>query len=245
MGMVKLGVNIDHVATLRQARMGIEPDVLEAAKIVEKSGAHGITVHLREDRRHIQDDDVIKIKKNISIPLNLEMACSEEIVNFAYNIEPNMCTLVPEKRQEITTEGGLDVCGQFDTIKKSIELLKSKGIKISLFIEPDKEHIECSKRLGAEYIEIHTGKYSNAFGEEKLSELNRIETAAKYALSLGLVVNAGHGLNYENTEAVIDLHKKNDNKLFNDFNIGHSIISRSVFTGLEKAVKDMLSVVNR
>lgn len=245
MGMVKLGVNIDHVATLRQARMGIEPDVLEAAKIVEKSGAHGITVHLREDRRHIQDEDVIKIKKNISIPLNLEMACSEEIVNFAYNIEPNMCTLVPEKRQEITTEGGLDVCGQFDTIKKSIELLKSKGIKISLFIEPDKEHIECSKRLGAEYIEIHTGKYSNAFGEEKLSELNRIETAAKYALSLGLVVNAGHGLNYENTEAVIDLHKKNDNKLFNEFNIGHSIISRSVFTGLEKAVKDMLSIVNR
>lgn len=245
MGMVKLGVNIDHVATLRQARMGIEPDVLEAAKIVEKSGAHGITVHLREDRRHIQDEDVIKIKKNISLPLNLEMACSEEIVNFAYNIEPNMCTLVPEKRQEVTTEGGLDVCSQFDTIKKSIELLKSKGIKVSLFIEPEIEHIDCSKKLGADYIEIHTGKYSNASKDEVLSELDRIERAAKYALSIGLIVNAGHGLNYENTDAIIDMHIKNNRNLFNEFNIGHSIISRSVFTGLEKAVKDMLFIVNK
>ncbi|MDE7169528.1 MAG: pyridoxine 5'-phosphate synthase [Mucispirillum sp.] len=237
--MVKLGVNIDHVATLRQARMGDEPSPLDAALIAEAAGADGITVHLREDRRHIQDKDVYDIKERISVPLNLEMACSDEIINIACDIMPASCTLVPEKRSEITTEGGLDAAGTYKITENTVRRLKDKGIKTSLFIEPDIKQIDAAKKTGAEFIEIHTGVYANACGEERLKELERIKLAARYALDLGLSVNAGHGLNYENTGDIVDI-----DGIF-ELNIGHSIISRAVFCGLEKAVKDMLNIVKK
>ena len=230
--MIKLGVNIDHVATLRQARMGIEPELLIAAQIAEKAGADGITIHLREDRRHIQDKDVYDIKKVISIPLNLEMACSDDIINIAREVLPNTCTIVPEKRQEITTEGGLDAAGQYNAVADTVARLQEKGIKVSLFIEPDKLQIDAAKKMGAEYIEIHTGLYANTEGEAQLQELNRIKEAAAYAHSLGLTVNAGHGLNYTNTQNITAV------PYMHEFNIGHSIISKAVFTGLEEAVSE-------
>ena len=237
--MIKLGVNIDHVATLRQARMGIEPEPVMAAKIVEKAGADGITIHLREDRRHIQDKDVYEIKKAISIPLNLEMACSDDIINIARDVLPVTCTIVPEKRQEITTEGGLDAAGQYDLVSNTVMRLQEKGIKVSLFIEPDKVQIDAAKNMGAEYIEIHTGLYANTEGEAHIQELNRIKEAAVYAHSIGLIVNAGHGLNYTNTQSIVEI------PYMHEFNIGHSIISRAVFTGLETAVKDMIKIIKK
>lgn len=237
--MIKLGVNIDHVATLRQARMGIEPEPVIAAKIAEKAGADGITIHLREDRRHIQDKDVYDIKKVISIPLNLEMACSDDIINIARDVLPNTCTIVPEKRQEITTEGGLDAAGQYSIVADIVARLHEKGIKVSLFIEPDKLHIDAAKKMGAEYIEIHTGLYANTVGDAQQQELNRIKEAALYANSLGLIVNAGHGLNYTNTQNMVAV------PYMHEFNIGHSIISRAVFTGLEEAVKEMIKIVKK
>lgn len=237
--MIKLGVNIDHVATLRQARMGIEPEPVMAAKIAEKAGADGITIHLREDRRHIQDKDVYDIKKVISIPLNLEMACSDDIINIARDVLPNTCTIVPEKRQEITTEGGLDAAGQYSIVAYTVARLHEKGIKVSLFIEPDKLQIDTAKKMGAEYIEIHTGLYANTVGDAQQQELNRIKEAALYANSLGLIVNAGHGLNYTNTQNMVTV------PYMHEFNIGHSIISRAVFTGLEEAVKEMIKIVKK
>ena len=237
--MIKLGVNIDHVATLRQARMGVEPEPVIAAKIAEKAGADGITIHLREDRRHIQDKDVYEIKKAISIPLNLEMACSDDIINIARDILPVTCTIVPEKRQEITTEGGLDAAGQYDLVSNTVMRLQEKGIKVSLFIEPDKVQIDAAKKMGAEYIEIHTGLYANTEGEAHIKELNRIKEAAVYAHSIGLIVNAGHGLNYTNTQSIVEI------PYMHEFNIGHSIISRAVFTGLETAVKDMIKIIKK
>lgn len=235
--MIKLGVNIDHTATLRQARMGDEPDVLQAALTAEKAGADGITVHLREDRRHIQDSDVYNIKKHISIPLNLEMACSDDIINIACDVLPNTCTIVPEKRMEITTEGGLDAVGQYDVVSAAVKKLQSKGIKVSLFIEPDNKQIDAAKKMGAEFIEIHTGLYANSKGEKQLQELNRIKDATIYAHNLGLIVNAGHGLNYTNTKAVAEI------EYMNEFNIGHSIISRAVFCGLYDAVVEMKNLI--
>ena len=237
--MIKLGVNIDHVATLRQARMGVEPEPVIAAKIAEKAGADGITIHLREDRRHIQDKDVYEIKKAISIPLNLEMACSDDIINIARDILPVTCTIVPEKRQEITTEGGLDAAGQYDLVSNTVMRLQEKGIKVSLFIEPDKVQIDAAKKMGAEYIEIHTGLYANTEGEAHIKELNRIKEAAVYAHSIGLIVNAGHGLNYTNTQSIVEI------PYMHEFNIGHSIISRAVFTGLETSVKDMIKIIKK
>lgn len=237
--MIKLGVNIDHVATLRQARMGIEPEPVMAAKIAEKAGADGITIHLREDRRHIQDKDVYEIKKAISIPLNLEMACSDDIINIARDVLPVTCTIVPEKRQEITTEGGLDAAGQYDLVSNTVMRLQEKGIKVSLFIEPDKVQIDAAKKMGAEYIEIHTGLYANTEGEAHIQELNLIKEAAVYAHSIGLIVNAGHGLNYTNTQSIVEI------PYMHEFNIGHSIISRAVFTGLETAVKDMIKIIKK
>lgn len=235
--MIKLGVNIDHTATLRQARMGVEPDVLQAALVAEKAGADGITVHLREDRRHIQDSDVYNIKKHISIPLNLEMACSEDIINIACDVLPNTCTIVPEKRMEITTEGGLDAVGQYDNVAAAVKKLQSKGIEVSLFIEPDNKQIDAAKKMGAEYIEIHTGLYANTTGQKQLDELERIKNATLYAHNLGLIVNAGHGLNYENTKAVAEI------PFMNEFNIGHSIISRALFRGLYDAVCEMKNII--
>lgn len=235
--MIKLGVNIDHTATLRQARMGDEPDVLQAALTAERAGADGITVHLREDRRHIQDSDVYNIKKHISIPLNLEMACSEDIINIACDVLPNTCTIVPEKRMEITTEGGLDAVGQYNVVDAAVKRLQSKGIKVSLFIEPDDKQIDAAKKMGAEFIEIHTGLYANSTGERQLQELERIKNATIYAHNLGLIVNAGHGLNYTNTKAVAEI------EYMNEFNIGHSIISRAIFCGLHDAVVEMKKIM--
>lgn len=236
--MVKLGVNIDHVATLRQARGGIEPSILEAAKIVEMSGGDGITIHLREDRRHIQDKDVYDIKNNISLPLNLEMACSDDVISVALNVLPDTCCIVPEKRAELTTEGGLDAAGQYDKVSKTVRILRAKGIKVSLFIEPEEVQIDAASRMGADFIEIHTGLYANLSGDGMRKELEKIIEAAAFARNKGLKVNAGHGLNYENTPDIAAIAG------IYELNIGHSIISRAVFTGLARAVEDMKKIIS-
>ncbi len=236
--MALLGVNIDHVATLRQARGGIEPSPIEAAIVAQNSGADGITVHLREDRRHIQDDDLCEIKKVIDIPLNLEMACSNEILGIAIDIKPRMCTLVPEKRQEITTEGGLDVKNLYNQVSSIVKSLQNENILVSLFIEPDINQIDASASIYAEYIEIHTGKYANESGINQEKELERIKIATEYAISKGIKVNAGHGLNYLNTKQIAEING------INELNIGHSIISRAIFTGLNVAVSEMKNLIN-
>lgn len=235
---MELGVNIDHIATLRNARGGVEPSVLEAAKICEKCGASSITVHLREDRRHIKDEDVLEIKKNVSTNINLEMAVTEEMQAFALKVLPHSVCLVPEKRQELTTEGGLDVLHQIDKIKKFIKPLHEKGIIVSLFIDSDKAQVRASAEIGADFIELHTGSFANAWGgKDGEKELEKLVTAAKLAQSLGLKVNAGHGLNYEN---VSQMHKI---KGLVELNIGHSIISHAVFNGLEAAVLEMKELI--
>lgn len=236
--MVKLGVNIDHVATLRQARGGIEPSILEAAKIVEISGGDGITIHLREDRRHIQDKDVYDIKNNIALPLNLEMACNDDVISVALDVVPNTCCIVPEKRAELTTEGGLDAAGQYDKVAKTVRILRAKGIKVSLFIEPEEVQIDAASRMGADFIEIHTGRYANLAGDGMRKELEKITEAAVFAQNKGLKVNAGHGLNYENAPFVAAIEG------IYELNIGHSIISRAVFTGLARSVEDMKKIIS-
>ena len=235
---MELGVNIDHIATLRNARGGSEPDVLRAALICEKAGAFGITTHLREDRRHIKDSDVDIIKANINIPLNLEMAATDEIQKIALKVLPNSCCLVPEKRQEITTEGGLNVAGQINYLKEYIKPLQDKGILISLFIDPEENQVKAAAEIGAEYIEMHTGSYSEAKGEKQEVEFQKLKNAAILAQSLGLKVNAGHGLNYQNV-----LRMKEIPNLC-ELNIGHSIISLAVFEGLETAVKKMKDIIS-
>lgn len=233
-----LGVNIDHVATLRQARRGIEPSVLEAAQICEKVSADGVTVHLREDRRHIQDQDVVQLKEILKIQLNLEMALSEDIINFALQIKPDQVTLVPEKREEITTEGGLDVSKNYNKIAAVTEKFKKEGIRVSYFVEPDLKVVELSHKAGADCIELHTGCYCNAFSSNnEKSEIERIYNSADLAAELGLRLNAGHGLNYQNIFPVLKA------KNIVEFNIGHSIISRALFVGLETAIKEMLDII--
>ncbi len=236
--MVLLGVNIDHVATLRQARGGFEPDPVRAALIAQESGADGITVHLREDRRHIQDKDIYSLKNAVSVPLNMEMACNDEIVGIALDVKPRMCTLVPEKRREITTEGGLDAAGLYGRVSAAVKALLEGGIEVSLFIEPEERQIDAAADMGAGYIEIHTGRYSNETGELLATELERIKKAAAYAEGKGLKVNAGHGLNYGNTAPIAAI------KGINELNIGHSIIARAVFSGLAAAVADMKAVIS-
>lgn len=235
---MNLGVNIDHVATLRNARGGVEPSVLEAALICEMAGASAITVHLREDRRHIKDDDVLNLKKHLKANINLEMAATDEMQKIAMSVVPHSCCIVPEKRQELTTEGGLDVISKKDRIKELICALHSKNIIVSLFIDPDLDQIKAAHEVGSDYIELHTGTYSNAFGGEKQDiEFNKLKIAAEYAQSLGLKVNAGHGLNYEN----VALMNKIDGLC--ELNIGHSIVSRAIFVGLEMAVKEMIELI--
>ena len=234
----KLGVNIDHIATLREARKSGYPDPLEAALICEKAGADSITAHLREDRRHIQDDDIIKLKENIKTKLNLEMSINSDIVNFALNIVPHEVCIVPENRLEVTTEGGLDVIRNLNELKKIIYMMHSKHIIVSLFIEPDKVQIGAAKDCGAHYIELHTGRYANL--KDKASrdkELEKIDEAVKFAHSIGLGVNAGHGLTLDNIEPLTFISE------IETFNIGHSIISHAIFVGLEKSVKDMLVAI--
>ena len=239
--MLKLGVNIDHAATLREARYRGrdhgEPDPVEAALICERAGAHGITAHLREDRRHIQDRDVWKLRDVIHTRLNLEMANAPEIAAIALKLKPDIVCLVPERRQEVTTEGGLDVAGQLRALTNTREKMNDAGIDVSLFIAPDSKQIEAAARTGSQFIELHTGAFAENFQRERdrARELRRLVNAAKRAHSLGLRVNAGHGLNYINVTVLL----QNVPHLV-ELNIGHSIISRSVFVGLSKAVKDML-----
>lgn len=233
-----LGVNIDHVATLRNARGGVEPDPIMAAEICEKSGATSITTHLREDRRHIKDEDVRTLIKTLKTNLNLEMAVTDEMQQIALEIRPNSVCLVPEKRQEVTTEGGLDVAGQLEKIAEFVRPLKESGILVSLFIDPSEEQVIASSKTGAQFIEMHTGTYANAYGTEKEAEaFESLKSAAKLAQSLGLKVNAGHGLNYEN------VHRMHEIEGLYELNIGHSIISRAVFSGLGEAVQKMANLI--
>lgn len=236
--MATLGVNIDHVATLRQARGTQYPDPIEAAVLAQLGGADQITVHLREDRRHIVDRDVRLLRSFLQVPLNLEIACTAEMLSFALEIRPDMVTLVPEKREERTTEGGLAVNRNNAELKNTIEKLQNKGIPVSLFIEPEAHDIEESHGLGAKMIELHTGKFAeNSSNENESTELKRIEKACIAAHNLGLIVHAGHGLNYRNAKAVAKL------PFMQDLNIGHSIVARAVLVGLERAVREMKELI--
>jgi pyridoxine 5-phosphate synthase len=235
--MIKLGVNIDHVATLREARKEGIPDIMKAAKAVAAGGADGITIHLRQDRRHIQDEDVYNLKNNGALPINLEMAAVEEIIKIALDIKPASACLVPEKRQELTTEGGLDVVSNFDKIKKTIDELKSTNIEVSLFIDPQPDQIEASVKSGADAIELHTGSYANVDNINKGAELEKLKTSVKQGFESGLKVNAGHGLDYENVTAIKNIGS------ISDLNIGYSIICRAIFVGLETAVREMKNLL--
>lgn len=237
--MPKLGVNIDHVATLRQARRTTEPDPIAAAIICEFAGCDSIVVHLREDRRHINDRDLRILREVVKTRLNLEMSIATEIVDIAIDVRPDQATLVPERRQEITTEGGLDVISGEKSIKEVIKRLQSAGIRVSLFIDPVNSQIEAANRVGASVIELHTGKYAEAkLEEENIRELQNLINTTQFAINLGLRVNAGHGLNYQNVKKVARISG------IEELNIGHSIIARAVLVGLERAVREMLELVH-
>lgn len=235
----RLGVNIDHIASLRQLRKGIQPEPTYAAGIVEKAGADGIVVHLREDRRHINDRDLKVLKKVVSAYLNLEMSINPDIVAIASKIKPDQATLVPEKREELTTEGGLDVVCLKSKIRKVVARLKQKGIRVSLFIEPDIRQIDAAKSINADAIELHTGKYALSSHNQKKKELSRIRKAAKYAKKIGLAVFAGHGLDYDNVKPIANIPE------VEELNIGYSIIIRAVFVGLEMAVREMIDLIKQ
>ncbi|MEW6162002.1 MAG: pyridoxine 5'-phosphate synthase [Nitrospirota bacterium] len=232
-----LGVNVDHVATIRQARRGIEPDPVMAATLAIFGGADGITVHLREDRRHIQDKDLKMLKEFILVELNLEMAATKEMIRIATQTEPDLVTLVPEKRQELTTEGGLDVKSQKKNIQDAIKKIKGVGIPVSLFINPDLEDITLSKQIEADMVEIHTGIYANVKGKRQEEELIRVTNAVRHALDIGLVVNAGHGLNYFNVTKIASIQG------IRGLYIGHSIVSKAVLVGMERAVREMKELI--
>lgn len=236
--MIKLGVNIDHVATLRQARRGVEPDPVWAASVAELAGADGITVHLREDRRHIQDRDLRILRETVRTRLNLEMSINKEVVDVAIEVKPDMATIVPERRQEITTEGGLDVITHMKDIKSVIKKLHENNIIVSLFIDPVIDQIKAAIDCGAEFIELHTGKYAEAKSEmEQKLELEKLYKASEYAVQNKIRVNAGHGINYWNVKPLVLI------KGLEEFNIGHSIVSRAVFVGLYNAVKEMKQAI--
>lgn len=233
-----LGVNIDHVATLRNARGGFEPDPVKAADVCEQNGGTSITTHLREDRRHIKDEDVYTLIKTIKTKLNLEMAMADDIQKIALEIKPYSICLVPEKRQEVTTEGGLDVAGQLEKVTEFIKPLLDAGIIVSLFIDPDEAQVRAAAKTGAQFIEMHTGAYAEAFGTaNEEDEFLKLKNSAELAQDLGLKVNAGHGLNYEN------VHRMHEIAGLYELNIGHSIISRAVFTGLPEAVRKMADLI--
>jgi pyridoxine 5-phosphate synthase len=238
-GAIALGVNIDHVATLRQARRARYPDPLYAALVAEEAGADSITLHLREDRRHIQDRDVIAMREALQTRMNLEMAVTEDMVRIALEVKPQDACLVPESRQEVTTEGGLDVTGQRTRVRDAVAALAGAGIRVSLFIDPDQAQIEAARQAGAPVIELHTGSYADAIGGARAREFERLRQAAKAAASLGLTVNAGHGLNYHNVEPIAAIPE------IIELNIGHSIIARSIVDGLAKAVRDMKELMRR
>lgn len=236
--MPLLGVNIDHVATIRQARRTYEPDPVHAAVLAEMGGADGITVHLREDRRHIQDRDVRLLREMIRVKLNLEMAVEQEITDIALSVKPEQATLVPEKREEVTTEGGLDVIGQQDRIQKCIDQLRGEDIEVSLFIDPDIVTVQTSAGMNVQAVELHTGAYADATTEkERQAELERIVHAGRAALECGLTLNMGHGLTYRNVQPIAEIEG------VHELNIGHSIISHAVMVGLERAVREMKELV--
>lgn len=235
---MKLGVNIDHVATLRQARRGFYPDPILAAQICEKAGADSIVCHLREDRRHIQDKDVAQLRKIVRTRLNLEMSLNPQIIKITGRIKPDIATLVPERREEITTEGGLNVIKYFTKVKNAVSFLQDKHIAVSLFIAPIKKQIDQAKKSGATIIELHTGAYADAHNAlANARELKKILIATQYAKQIGLKISAGHGLNYENTSVIAQINN------IEELNIGHSIISESIYIGLEAAVKKMLGLM--
>ncbi len=236
--MASLGVNIDHIANVRQARQTIEPDPVPLALLAEVGGADCITVHLREDRRHIQDRDLKLLKETLKTRLNLEMAMTNEMVEIALNVSPDMVTLVPEKREEVTTEGGLAVTKNEKDFKKVLEQIQRPGIPVSLFIDPVQEQLEAAANIGAKWVEIHTGHYANASWADRPKELAKIKEGTAIARSLGLRVNAGHGLTYQNVEPVAAIEG------IEEFNIGHSIVSRSIAVGLKEAVREMKNLIN-
>ena len=238
--MPKLGVNIDHVATIRQARGGIGPDPVLAARICEAAGCDSIVAHLREDRRHMQDKDLYLLRKTVRTLLNMEMSIAKGIVEVALDLHPDQATLVPERRLEVTTEGGLDCVKHARRVASAVDKLQSRGIAVSLFIDPVRKQIKAAHETGCEFIELHTGEYANARnGHELKEQLNKLIEATKYAKGIGLRVNAGHGLDYNNVRAVAGIEG------IEELNIGHSIISRAVFTGLDKAVKEMIALLTQ
>jgi pyridoxine 5-phosphate synthase len=232
-----LSVNIDHIATLRQARGERDPDPVAAAAVVELAGADGIVTHLREDRRHIQDRDVYLLRQTIHTKLDLEMAATPEIIEIALKVVPDLVTIVPEKRQELTTEGGLDVVSQKDHLSKTVERFHKKKIDVSLFVDPVEEQIRAARDVGADFVELHTGEYANSKKGDTLIHLNRLRESARLASELGLKVNAGHGLNYRNLPPVASIPE------IGEFSIGHAIVSRAVFVGLDMAVREMLTIL--
>jgi pyridoxine 5-phosphate synthase len=237
--MPRLGVNVDHVATLRQARGGTDPDPLAAAVLVELAGADGLVVHLREDRRHIQDRDLRLLREVTRTKLDLEMVADTEMVNIALNVRPDLVTLVPEKRQELTTEGGLDVAGQRDRIQNIVSQLHGSGIPVSVFIEPDLGQVKAAHKISADFVELHTGRYANATrSKEADTEFEAITQAARLAYKLGIGVNAGHGLNYRNVKRLTHVTE------IVEYNIGHSIIARAVLVGIVEAVKEMKALLS-
>ena len=237
--MIRLGVNVDHVATVRQARRVDVPDPVQAALIAEKAGADGITVHLREDRRHIQERDVQLLRERLQTKLNLEMAVTPAMLVFAENVRPDDACFVPEKREELTTEGGLDVASHRRKICEATQLLQGLGVRVSLFVDPETAQIEASHDAGADAVEIHTGAYCNALGMERDKQLQVIHEAAKLAQSLGLEVHGGHGLNYDNVLAIAQISQ------MAELNIGHSIIARAIIVGIEQATREMKEILNK
>lgn len=237
--MPELGVNIDHVATVRQARQTNEPDPVWAAALAEIGGADGITLHLREDRRHILDRDLKVLRETTTVKLNLELACDQEVLDIACEVKPDQATLVPERREEITTEGGLDVCGQRDRVAEVIGRLKEAGISVSLFLDPEARQIDVAAELGAEAVELHTGQYALARpGEARQNELETLKTVGQQIRRAGMTLHAGHGLTYRNVRpvaAIEDMH---------ELNIGHSIVARAIMVGIEKAVREMKRLVS-
>lgn len=236
--MGRLGVNIDHVATIRQARQTYEPDPVWAAALAELGGADGITIHLREDRRHIKDRDLRLLRETVSVKLNLELACNEDVVQKALEVKPDQATIVPENRHEITTEGGLDVAENREAVERTIKQLRGADIEVSLFLDPDEDQIRLAKELGAQAVELHTGQYAMAKGGQQEIQLQELEKAGREVLNLGLTLHAGHGLTYQNVRPIAQIPQ------VAELNIGHSIVSRAVFVGIERAVREMKDLIS-
>ena len=235
--MVELGVNVDHVATVRQARGTYEPDPVWAAVLAELGGADGITIHLREDRRHIQERDVRMLRESVAVKLNLELACEDEVLRLATEIRPHQATLVPERREEVTTEGGLDVLGQTDRVVSAVGMLREAGISVSLFLDPDPRQLEAAFDLAIDAIELHTGQYALVSGEQRNQQLTVLANAGQQIREEGVALHAGHGLTYTNVQPVASIEG------MHELNIGHSIVSRALFIGMERAVREMKQLV--